>query len=81
MGDSADFIKITTEKLNLENIVDLVGMPEAGAIATFVGTTRNHFEGKTVVLLEYEAYVPMAENEISKICATIRKKWNVVRYL
>lgn len=36
------------------------------------------FNGKKVVRLEYEAYVPMAEKELQKICQEIRNKWNVV---
>ncbi len=34
--------------------------PSAGAIATFLGVTRDSFQGKVVVQLQYEAYVPMA---------------------
>ena len=44
-----------------------------------LGTTRDTFKGKRVVRLEYEAYVPMAEKEVAKICHDIRKKWNVVK--
>ncbi len=46
------------------NAATLVGDPAAGAIATFVGTTRDHFDGKKVLRLEYEAYIPMAEKQI-----------------
>ncbi|XP_014397762.1 PREDICTED: molybdopterin synthase catalytic subunit isoform X2 [Myotis brandtii] len=41
------------------------------------GTTRNHFEGKKVISLEYEAYIPMAENEVRRICGDVRRKWPV----
>jgi molybdopterin synthase catalytic subunit len=34
--------------------------PDCGALALFVGTTRDHHEGRRVVRLEYEAYEPMA---------------------
>ncbi len=34
--------------------------PECGALVTFLGTTRNHHEGRAVERLEYEAYAPMA---------------------
>jgi molybdopterin synthase catalytic subunit len=44
-----------------------------------LGTTRDTFKGKKVVRLEYEAYVPMAEKELAKICQDIRNKWNVVK--
>ena len=42
-----------------------------------VGTTRDHFEGKKVVRLEYEAYESQALAEMKKICALIREKWSV----
>jgi molybdopterin synthase catalytic subunit len=31
-----------------------------------------------VLKLEYEAYAPMAINELKKICDTIRKRWQVI---
>ena len=37
------------------------------------------FPGKTVVRLEYEAYVPMARSEMRKICKQVREKWDVIK--
>jgi molybdopterin synthase catalytic subunit len=34
--------------------------PDCGAVVVFLGTTRDHHEGREVVRLEYEAYRPMA---------------------
>lgn len=34
--------------------------PDCGAIATFLGTTRDHHDGRRVIRLEYEAHEPMA---------------------
>ncbi len=34
--------------------------PDCGAVLAFVGTTRNHHDGRAVVRLEYEAYERMA---------------------
>ena len=39
-----------------------------GAVATFVGITRDNFQGKKVAKLSYEGYVPMAEKELFKLC-------------
>jgi len=41
--------------------------PSCGAIASFLGTTRDHHEGKAVVRLEYEAYDRMALAELERI--------------
>ncbi|XP_049719598.1 molybdopterin synthase catalytic subunit isoform X2 [Elephas maximus indicus] len=72
-----DIIKFTSEKLSIDEISRLVTSPLCGAISLFVGTTRNNFEGKKVISLEYEAYLPMAENEVRKICGDIRQKWPI----
>lgn len=34
--------------------------PDCGAITLFLGTTRDHHEGRRVTRLSYEAYAPMA---------------------
>ncbi|XP_051039035.1 molybdopterin synthase catalytic subunit isoform X1 [Phodopus roborovskii] len=72
-----DIIQFTAEKLSVDEVSHLVISPLCGAVSLFVGTTRNNFEGKKVISLEYEAYLPMAENEIRKICSDIRQKWPV----
>ncbi|XP_051028450.1 molybdopterin synthase catalytic subunit [Acomys russatus] len=72
-----DVIQLTAEKLSVDQVSRLVISPLCGAVSLFVGTTRNNFEGKKVISLEYEAYVPMAENEIRKICSDIRQKWPI----
>lgn len=44
----------------------------AGAVLTFVGVARDHFEGRAVLGLEYEAYAEMAIPELVRILAEIR---------
>lgn len=56
-----------------------VRSPAAGAIATFEGTTRDTFDGKRVVELRYESYVPMARREIGSILSGARSKWSLNR--
>lgn len=75
--EGKDSITFTADKLSVEEASQLVISPLCGAVTLFVGTTRNNFEGKKVITLEYEAYVPMAENEVKKICSDIRQKWPV----
>ncbi|XP_077989221.1 molybdopterin synthase catalytic subunit-like [Glandiceps talaboti] len=72
-----DFVEITPENLSVEDITKKVTSPTAGAISVFIGTTRDNCDGKKVTKLEYEAYKPMAEKEILKICQQIRVKWDV----
>lgn len=46
-----------------------------------LGTTRNNFNNKEVLQLEYEAYIPMASQELKKICQLIRSKWPDVEHI
>ena len=48
---------------------------EAGAIATFVGTTRARSRDRDVVRLEYEAYEGMAEAEMERIARELRERY------
>lgn len=54
------FVEVTGDALDVKKYMDLVADPGAGAISTFSGVTRNNFQGKSVIKLEYEAYTPMA---------------------
>ncbi|KAK8954640.1 Molybdopterin synthase catalytic subunit [Platanthera zijinensis] len=83
-GDSETLIDIvapspSTPRLDLTRYVDYVRDPAAGAIATFEGTTRDTFEGRRVVELRYEAYVPMAARQIAGVCAAARAAWSLCR--
>lgn len=77
--DDKNLIEIL-ENLNPVDVakyMNFVSAPQAGAIATFAGTTRDTFEGKTVLELRYEAYVPMAIRCINMICSSARASWNL----
>lgn len=54
------YVEIAGHDLDIRKYMELVADPGAGAISTFSGITRNNFQGKVVIKLEYEAYVPMA---------------------
>ena len=60
-------VEIKSDPLRLEPYVAFVQDDSAGAVATFSGVTRNTFQGKTVVTLEYEAYTGMAEKTL-RVC-------------
>lgn len=70
-----DFVEISHAPLDAQRASTLVTHASAGAIATFVGTTRDNFDGKRVVRLEYEGYEPMARAELRKICVQVRARW------
>ncbi|ORE04105.1 Molybdopterin biosynthesis MoaE [Rhizopus microsporus var. microsporus] len=73
-----DTVVITHEGLPLlDDIVKIVQDDSAGAISTFSGTTRDTFEGKKVVQLDYEAYEPMAKKVLLDIIQKARSKWSL----
>jgi molybdopterin molybdotransferase len=47
---------------------------EAGALAEFFGIVRDRENGQPISALEYEAYTPMAENEMRRILQTLAEK-------
>jgi molybdopterin synthase catalytic subunit len=60
---------------SLQDCYDFVCDDTCGAVASFVGTTRNNFQNKTVVQLTYEAYVPMARKEAYKLCVETQQQF------
>jgi molybdopterin synthase catalytic subunit len=71
--------RITDRPIDLHELVSYVTDPEAGAIATFIGTSRNHNEGRKVIALDYDGYPEMAEKELARIGEAARSKWRICR--
>ena len=66
------YLEITSSPIQTELLTNLYAASAAcGAIATFLGVTRDHFQGKKVEKLSYEAYTRMALKQMRKIAANI----------
>ncbi|HVT03604.1 MAG TPA: molybdenum cofactor biosynthesis protein MoaE [Thermoanaerobaculia bacterium] len=50
-----------------------------GAVVTFSGFVRDHHEGRQVESIFYEAYRPMAENEIRRVVESVAQRLPEVR--
>ena len=59
--------RLSDAPLSIDAAVAEVRDDGAGAIATFVGTTRAHSRGRDVLHLEYEAYEGMAEQVMATL--------------
>lgn len=59
-ADGRIYVLLSSSPLDPAAATAAVTHPRAGAVATFLGTTRNHHGGRAVSRLEYEAYGPMA---------------------
>jgi molybdopterin synthase catalytic subunit len=71
--------RVINQPIDLNELVRFVTDPAAGAIATFIGTTRNNNEGRTVIGLDYEAYPGMAVKELERIGEHAKKQWPICR--
>jgi molybdopterin synthase catalytic subunit len=67
--------QIVHEAISIEKVSQLVIAPNHGAALCFIGTTREFTLGKRTVLLEYEAYIPMALLAMKQIGNEISEKW------
>ena len=71
--------KITSEEIELGDVIRAVEAGDAGAIVHFLGVVRNNTAGREVSYLEYEAYPPMAEKKMAEIAEEIHEKWGLDR--
>jgi MoaE-MoaD fusion protein len=72
---SGGAFRLSDEPLSQDAVVEEVARNEAGAIATFIGTTRARSRGRSVQYLEYEAYAGMAEDVMGEIAAELRERY------
>ena len=72
-------VGLTAEPIDTSAVRRAVESPTFGAVVVFEGVTRDHFEGRRVVHLEYEAYEPLATATLTAICQEIRERWPGVR--
>lgn len=67
--------EVVDRPIVVEEVTNKVARREAGAITTFIGTVREITKGKRTLHLEYEAYKPMAVNQLTRIGEEINRKW------
>ena len=71
------FNRIQDTPLSQDSFDPIQDFPECGGIGIFIGTVRNHHEGKAVKALKYTAYAPVAEKMIRQIEQEIQQKFAV----
>jgi molybdopterin synthase catalytic subunit/molybdopterin converting factor small subunit len=68
--------------IDVEATLARIGAPDVGAIVSFLGTVRDHAEDLDgVIRLDYSAYEPMAERELTRIAEEIRAAYPSIRGL
>jgi len=68
---SGGSLQLVLGPLDVAAVVREVESPEAGAIASFVGTVRRRSRGRDVLHLEYEAFEEMAEEMLERLAAEL----------
>jgi molybdopterin synthase catalytic subunit len=71
---SGGSFRLVDGPLDVGAVLREVEDPEAGAVASFVGTVRGRSRGRDVVHLEYEAYEEMAEEMLGQLAAALTKR-------
>jgi len=68
---------ITHNELNIEELSANVIADRNGAVVVFNGITRDQTDGRKVLFLEYEAYLPMAKAKLNDVAKEMCDKWDV----
>lgn len=68
-------IQLLATPLEVDKCQKWVNSEDKGGLVLFVGTVRNHTQGREVLRLDFEAYEPMAISEMRKIAETVTERW------
>ncbi|HEY5650740.1 MAG TPA: molybdenum cofactor biosynthesis protein MoaE [Acidimicrobiia bacterium] len=72
-------IRVGEAAIDAGSLVAEVGRPDSGATVLFLGTVRDHSDGRDgVTHLVYEAYVEHVESRIHQVCEEASEKWPVL---
>jgi molybdopterin synthase catalytic subunit len=73
---AGDWVGISTSPLPLADAMQWAVVPNCGGVVTFVGTVRDHADGREgVKALEYEAYEGPATERLSALAEEARRRW------
>lgn len=70
--------RLSEEPLSVDAVVREVESDDAGAVATFIGTTRRTSRGRSVLYLDYEAYEGMAEDMMRRLADDLKAKHDLL---
>jgi len=72
---------ITEGEIDLNDLLARITLTSTGAAAIFTGMVRGQTsrgESHQTDYLEYEAYIPMAEEKMKQVAEEIRQRWPIV---
>lgn len=81
MSDSQQSIRVSVGESPIDTaaLAAEVNRPESGATVVFLGTVRDHSDGKVgVTHLDYEVYAEMVEPKIAEVVGSACAQWPVL---
>ncbi len=72
-------IEITPAPLTPEKLYEFCVTENSGGVDIFIGTVRDHFDGRKVKAIDYHGYPEMAEKVLRTIVEQAFQKWPVNR--
>ena len=73
------FIEVTRDELIQQKLYDFCVTENTGAVDIFVGTVRDHFDGRKVQSIDYHGYSEMAESVLLNIVKKTSEQWPINR--
>ena len=70
-------IKIQSEDIDIEEILESVKSPASGGVVTFLGTVRDNAKGRRVAKMSIEVYEDMAVTQLEAIRSEALEKFGV----
>ena len=70
-------IRLSREPIDADALIQRVTRPGNGGICTFHGIVRDNMDGRPVLKLEYEAFEPMALQELERIGRQVQERWGL----
>jgi molybdopterin synthase catalytic subunit/molybdopterin converting factor small subunit len=74
---SGGAFRLSDRPLDPAEVIEAVQSERAGAVASFIGTTRIESRGRTVHYLEYEAYGGMAEQVMAELADELKGRYDL----
>jgi molybdopterin synthase catalytic subunit len=66
--------RVVERPILLAEAIDAVQAGDRGGVVTFTGVVRGETDGRRVLRLEYEAYLPMAERKLDEIADALERE-------
>ena len=76
---SEELVAIVREPIDTRALVAGLQRAADGAVVVFEGVVRNESRGKATLYLEYEAYEPMALEQMRALAREARQRWPIDR--